>query len=699
MDADAYLIHVCAIAGFDGVAQVHVYDDIARYYQSLQPGWFPLGPLPLVFWLVDWPLWFVKVPQIVIVSISFATFALIARRLFASRSDAVIAAVLALCAWQFRAPHDPVIGTSLVTPWFAELILLSFAGWLSYRDTGSRVWLRVGGVALLIAMLTDPLSWGFACLLIAVIALSPLRRRVAWPMAAIATCAIILAFVRGGLPFNLKHGGNYLSDVVAQLAAALPTSYRAFGHLPIGHVPSLWHGIRFTDDRFVFVPPITAWGWFAVAACTIAVSFATLSPRLAVTAFRREALLLGLGFWFIPALLPGPPGIWQSGLPLGQAYPGVYFEYFGVAVLATLLISRFRASAARFARLTPSLVILGVFILCYGNQRADAVSLERSASLDDARSLVQRAASAGFFKSLAPGATIAVQPGTPFADGLDRHVSDARYAIYHYAGMRFNVVSAKGAPREAQGTVWLLQWSRATGVYVTLTRLSGSSGRNGRTDRAFGYNVLPDTPAATAVEGGGLSSTITPLDDGQLISVRRLCGNVPADQVFEPQRPTLALGYGFSLPGPSGYSSLEGPGRMIQRQTNGTVPVYPRLLMAARGSLYVTPTACPLGVVDIAANFNAASMATVVIGIQRRTVRFLVSPTSTSPTLRYTPRSHAPLRIDFLTDAPVADFNPISVRYERDVPRELRLVMQPVEILERPAPPRAPSRAKASRWR
>ena len=307
-DADGYLLHVCAIAGFDGVALSHVYDDIARYSRSLQPGWFPLAPLPLMFWLVDWPLWFVKVPQFIMVSVSFGTFALIARRLFASRSEAVAAAVLALCAWQFRAPHDPVIGTSLVTPWLAELTLLSLAGWLSYRDTGSRLWLAVGGVALLVAMFTDPLSWGFGFLLIGLMVLSPTRRRVAWPVAAIVTTAMVVSCSRGGLPFHWKHGGGYLSDVVAQLAAAIPTSYRAFGHLPIGQVPSLWHGIRFNDDRFVLIPPITTWGWFAIAACTLAVSFAVLSPRVAARASRREALLLGLGFWLIPALLLEPPG-------------------------------------------------------------------------------------------------------------------------------------------------------------------------------------------------------------------------------------------------------------------------------------------------------------------------------------------------------------------------------------------------------
>ena len=282
----------------------------------------------------------------------------------------------------------------------------------------------------------------------------------------------------------------------------------------------------------------------------------------------------------------------------------------------------------------------------------------------------------------------------PFADGLHRDVSEAKYAIYHYARIRFNVVSAKGAPREPHDTAWLLRTSRATGIFVTLTRLSGPSGKNGRTGRAFGYSVLPDTSAATGAELRGLSETSTPLEDGRLLSIRRLCGDVPADEVFEPQRPELVLGNGFSLPGPAGYSSLERSGRPIVLHANGADSSYSKLLMQSRGSLYVTPTACPSGFVDIAADFVTGSTATVIVSIQGRTYRYLVSPTPSRNTLSYRFHTRAPFRIDFSTDAPVADFNPILFRYEHDVPRELRLVMQPFEISERAASPPAAIRAK-----
>ena len=110
----------------------------------------------------------------------------------------------------------------------------------------------------------------------------------------------------------------------------------------------------------------------------------------------RTALCIGFGFWLVPALLLGPPGIWRGGVPLGQSFDGVYLQYFGIAILFAAGLLRIRSGAGRIALLAPSLASLAVFVLCYGDARANAASILKAQRSASSIALIERAGASRF---------------------------------------------------------------------------------------------------------------------------------------------------------------------------------------------------------------------------------------------------------------------------------------------------------------
>lgn len=679
-DADGYLVHVSAIAGFDRVGIATVFSELAAHENAENPGWFPLAATPLAVWLMDPPVTAVKDLQYLLIVLSFALFGDVARRLLGSPEAALVAVVLALCALQFRMPHDPVVGTSLLVPWLACLVLVSFSGWLRFRDTGAVGALGVTVLGLSIALLTGPIAWGLGALL----ALAALFSRGRGPMVAIGLAVIVAAsigisVVRGLPAAPWQHGGTYAANVLAQLFAALPTSFRAVGNLPMGHVPALYFaGSKYVDDRFILIPGIVRWEWVAIVASTAVAFWAlTVGPRSVAVRLSFEGVLVGVGFLLLPALALGPSRWWPHGLPFGQAFDGVYFEYFGLALIMTWAMFRGLREQSVRTRLIPSLVAVAVFVTCYGNVRANAVVLARSARIDGPRTLVQRAGTAGFFGSIPPGSTVAVAASLAFADGIHGSVSDAKYALFHYSGRRFDVIPASSEILgSSKSSVWLLSTQRPRGILVSLSHLVGRGAF--LTDHAYGFTPFADAVAEAMGPKHGLEITATPVAGGDIIEARRTCGSVRFDSAFIPDRPRLVWGRGFFAQGPQGYALPP-----LKRTLLGDVLTYPKEFMTSRGVLSIYPTTCPGGPKPVTLNAIAvaASAANVTIYSQRSVDRVAVSAAVTPFALRYVDW-RSPIRVVFRTDAPSADLDPIEFRYERDVPRDVRLVVEVSDVRE-----------------
>ena len=268
-DADGYLQHISAIAGFDAETNSAVYGQLVHYYRSVQPGWFPLGPAALAIWLVDPGPFLARLLQLAIVLLTFATFAIVARRLFGSSRLAISASVAALALWQLRMPHDPVIGTSFQAPVLAESVLLAYASWYTYGLSRNVFWLWLTCAAAAVASLTDPI--GFV-LMFALAGMAPLETATrVQSLLVVCTVAIVavISISHGSLdpPWNRSF---YASDVTAQLVAPFPGTYRAFGNVPIGHVAALSDRGLYADDRFDAIPGPSVLGWLFVTGCTVA---------------------------------------------------------------------------------------------------------------------------------------------------------------------------------------------------------------------------------------------------------------------------------------------------------------------------------------------------------------------------------------------------------------------------------------------
>ncbi len=670
-DADGYLQHTSAIAAFDGVRTSLVYAEVAQHFRTLIPGWFPLGPVPLAIWLADPAPQTVKAVQLVFILLTFAAFGIIARRLFESTCAAIFAAVATLTIWQLRYPHDPVVGTSFVTPWLAAWVMLGYAMWLSYCKSGRVVWLVCTYAAVIAAMLTGPLAWALSPLLVVLAMLDVKRRGPAYGLLA----ATIVAGGIGawsGAPHLPWDRSSYASDVVSQLFAPLPTSYRAFGHLPISGVAGLWHGKISIDDRFTEIPTIHGWQWMwsVLSAVAAVASLRKISLKMSGPTI-APALVFGLGFWLLPAVVLGPSNVWRSGMPPGQSFDIVFLQYFGVATLVTSALFRLRQGSGELARLAPTLCALSAFLLCYGNTRAEAVTLQRTAQLAVSRDLLQRAGSAGFFDTLPPQLTLAVFPSEPFANGIHSEVSDAKYAIYHFSRRRFAVVSAARLFANGGKSVWILGTSNQSGIMLSLARYAGNRGPAILTDHTFGYSVFPTIRAALETPQRGLRVRLTSLQDGFAIDARRTCGSVAVAAAFEASLPTISWGAGFYERGPYGYVPDE-------RTSTG------QRLVSRVASLTLEPSPCmpPLPLV-FNASVTAAAPGSLTVSSARDRQRLAVSGVPLQLSFPV-PRSRLPVRLSFVTDAPSADLDPNPFRYVRDRPRDLRLIFTAPYVSEAP---------------
>ena len=671
-------MHAFAIEGYDRVSAGLVFARIAHRLQLEHPGWFPLAPVPLSIWLLDPRVFTVKLWQLLTIVANFGLFAFICRRLTSSTPWAIVAVVFTLCAWQFRTVHDPVIGTSLVTPWLGLFVFSSFALWTAYRAIPRVTTLALCCAALALAMATSPLAWAFAIVLV-VIAFRAGEKRAAIALGSTAIPLVVATVLLSPPEPPWQHGGAFLANVAAQLFASLPTSFRATGALPIGHVPSLYHnGTHYIDDRFITIPAISFAGWLAVIACTCAAFFALRHATPGGSAKSSDAPAIGAAFVVIPALMLGERHAWPHGLPWGFAFDSIYFAYFGFGLLAALAIRRIvQRSDAR--ALAPSLAALLVFLLAYGNVRADNAAIERTQRADDMRGLIQRAAGTGIFRFVPEGSSIALS-AKPSSIVPHEGFDDAKYMLYHYTRRRYATVDESNIPARPRRDSWIVQTSRASGIFMTIAHVAGRKNEELVTDRAYGYTVFPDVWRNAPTSVRGIQRHVVPVRDGALIFARRTCGPVPVADALMPDFPTVVWTDGFYPSGPVGYTT-DNP-EPLRWGLGQSLTLYPKVFMESHGTLTIYPSNCPPTAVNVEGVAVAARRSSLRILSSSDDKTLVVSAKPAQFWLRYAGGGNTPIHVRFTTDAPPADFDPIIFRYERDRPRDIRLVIQVDRVWE-----------------
>ncbi len=682
-DGDAFYAHASIIPQLDHVGVAQAYAVIAGTYQHAQGGWFPVGGVPLMTWMIDSYFGVAKGLQYLLILATVVLFAAVAQRLLRSAYAAVLAVNVSIAAWQFRMPHDPVIGTSLVTPWAALLTLASLWAWLRFLDSNSKTQIAFACAFMVLAILSGPVSCAI-CVALCVYALIYRINGGAFlaGAAALAGSAVVL---HGGLQQPWKHGGVYALNVFKQLFAALPTSYRATGHLPLGHVPSLYHnGVRYNDDRFINVPAPSRWAWIGILSATAGAYVSALRLRVvSADAGNMNAWIIGTILWIAPCLMLGPYALWPHGLPIGQSFDGVYFEYFGIGLVCAALLQQLSRQKISMPVLGP-IIALAVFVSCYGDVRADAASLMKSARSDYARSVIQRAGTAGFFDQFEDGTVFAMGRGLVPTSAMSPQAQTLKYMIYHYSMRRFDIISEKRLTKEDVKNAWVIDTPLKAALILTAKRVASVNTSGVRTDRAFGYTPFGYVPRLAQTPRHGVRTTTMPLRDGYVIYTERLCGPVALDAAFAESRPLLVYGRGFFRSGPVGY---EKPAEV--RDAFGDVStdpnMYPKMFMAHEGVLTLYRTSCPKAFVNLKAVAVSARPATLLISPSgAKTEHIKLTPDGAHFWLRFDmQKQRSPMTLHFVTNAPKApQFDPIIFHYERDIPRDIRIVFEPEGIWE-----------------
>jgi len=673
--SDHYLAHASVIAQYDRTTNAAVFGQLVAHYRAHHAGSFPLQPDVFAVWLLDSHFRLAKDLQYLLIVGCFSCFASCARYAFGTTPGAIAAVCASLCAWQFRLHDDPVVGTSLLTTTPAFLTLACYAAFFRYRANGAAVPLALACAAGLLASAT---GWIELLLVAALWLWASFERPIRLGAALLAACtavACIAAGVTGSLAASIALSGP--AQIATQLAAAIPASFRV-SHLVAGHVPALWHmtprGWRYADDRFIGIPQITPQGWAACYALAAA-AFVALSSWRDRAAVQTSALALTAGaFWGVPALF----GARDAAGPLvfGQATASVIYEYFGFGLAAAGTYAFTMGRNLTLDRVLPAAAALAVLAIGYGNVRADAWVLAINAHTDAARASLERAASGGLFAQLPTGATIAVDPAVPFADGIHDSVSDARYAIFHYSGRRFSVGSlAAAAPaRDA----WALLYGNGLGVYVTLARIAGRDRSGILTDHAFGFTPFSSIAKQVAAESPGLAVSTAKAASGIVLDVRRTCGAVPIAHAYARNRPSIAFIRGFYAQGPVGYSQIRPQINLI-----GDVAGYPLMFMGPHAALSLSRPACKGDVSNFHAVVTALAHGRLVVTAQGVPQTYAVSQAPSDIWLALDDPSGSGI-VTFDTSAPTGELDPIEFRYVLDRPRDLRLLFTATGAWEEP---------------
>jgi len=254
---------------------------------------------------------------------------------------AIALVITALCiaaltkAWAPGAAFVLIVaGTLQIRPWadgitsFAGLmgltLALTMAALLLLLSRPGRWWALLAGALYLLALLTYEAVFVLAPVLVLLIVLTRRDWRASIPIAVPAALALLttLAMRRfaGAHPlpeYTLSFApGPALSTFGKQLVAALPLSQWWLGDT---HVPPI-AGTAILASAFVVGVPVF-------------LGLRHLADQLP-RGYRPAALCgaLGAWMWIAPALLISLTKRWQTGIPLGEGYISVVYEYVGVAL-------------------------------------------------------------------------------------------------------------------------------------------------------------------------------------------------------------------------------------------------------------------------------------------------------------------------------------------------------------------------------
>lgn len=278
-----------------------------------------------------------KALQLLAVGLNVATVAFVAGTLTGSRSRGVVAAILTVVTLQLRNVYDATNGDTLHLQVTAEFGLLS-VGLLASSQLRSRWTGRITYGASVLSFAAALLTYEvMAPLILPLVALTfsrdrswPRRLGLALPFAIVLLADIaVLAAVRHSFPQNQgsyyapSFGVPYFQALLYQIVSTIPFLYEAIDPQNIFHVSGAYW-------------PLVILAAFAV----LGIAVAGILSRGLKEGERPSAfipLLTGLAF-FGPAVVVAASPIYQQQIQLGLPYAPVYFQGFGLAIIAATLL-------------------------------------------------------------------------------------------------------------------------------------------------------------------------------------------------------------------------------------------------------------------------------------------------------------------------------------------------------------------------
>jgi hypothetical protein len=554
---DVYRSSISVIPVADHLPSSEVLRWVMRCNDSPSTGYHPLFAGVFRFWQTGPSDSFARIVQLLLVLADVALFHTLVKRLLRDDAFACFSVAIVCATSTFSASgNDPILSNIVGWPILILLLLAAVSFWLQALEHSGRLPLALAAslASYALALLWDSAALFAVIVFIVTTATSdrPTKTKQVGLCGFLALAGLEL-FLSGGEPFvHLVWSlHDLLQRVAVQFIAALPLvdhAYHAIGRDAV---------VGFDRDyRLTYVRQLRIEGW-----CTIiligAITYVAVRRRTRrATPHVSRALVVGGALWIAGTLaaatLPA-----TMGVSIGEPYPSVYLERFGVALVMVGILAevRRRETSSTFVLAPISALLVAVF--SFGTLRIDGAIFDRLQTPVSTAHLFSDAARAGLLARVPSEATIHLANDLPFR--FEPTYRSARYTLFRLTGRPYKVADARSRSRcgtaqrcDPRDREWILHGSLLPSPFVQVGRLANDDAEKPRVDKGSRYErfateqVRSTHIAALREFARGVTRRLELFSSTDLVQeIDRRCGAVPFQALNGPDLPTVAWGDGF----------------------------------------------------------------------------------------------------------------------------------------------------------
>jgi hypothetical protein len=475
----------------------------------------------------------VKTVQALLIALNTVTLAVIAKRISRSWKTGLLCGACVALTLQVRFPIDPIAGFAPLLPLTLEFILVALLLQLEWQR--QRRPLVLAGAA--IAFTAAALCYEITILFVTMFWYLAWRRNASTRDAVVQCAAFTVPLViLVAASLALRHVAHVGGADRYALALNPLSVFRTYAIQTVAALPYTFAG--FNPIR-VLAMGTAALSARPAAAIGIGVAFAALIFAIARrrddgeqrAAFILDLAAIGAMLWLLAGPMMSASPMWQHELVFGQAYLPIYFEYFGIALLAGSIVAAVvhRFDAPAIAAAAAVLVGVATAATYQYNRPAERAFLP---IWTEGRFALEEAARNGLFDRVPDGAKIVLDHSYPWdfepAEPLPN--SNARYLLFMLTGKRSSVVSIDSAAQFCAGAAPRYCDLRSANVFAYYSdneRLVPGD-RWTRVVRIDGALANGDGTATLLTTSGVIAARGAPLqrlDSDALLVSRRMAGD------------------------------------------------------------------------------------------------------------------------------------------------------------------------------